>query len=80
MEPSSIHIAEKLLNIGGTAGVLYVAIYYLVRTLKSQYDDRILTLEKRSDKCEEDRKSLHQEIRAMQSEQLRLIERIAKVD
>jgi hypothetical protein len=80
MEPSSIHIVEKLLNIGGTAGVLYVAIYYLVRTLKSQYDDRILALEKRSDKCEEDRRALHQEIRQMQVEQMRLIERIARVD
>lgn len=76
-EPGTLHIAEKLLNIGGTAGILYIAIWFLVKTLKSQYENRIGTLETRSDKCEEDRRTMHQEIRAIQEAALaRQVERV----
>jgi hypothetical protein len=71
---ASAHVVEKLLNIGGTAGVLYVAIYFLVRTLKDQYEGRISALEVRSDKCEQDRRSMHEEIRSMQEDRIRAME------
>lgn len=77
-DPTSIHLVEKLLNIGGTAGVLYVAIWFLVKTLKGQYDNRINALELRSDKCEEDRRSMHQEIRAIQVERIGILERLLR--
>lgn len=71
---SSAHIVEKLLNLGGTAGVLYVAIYFLVRTLKGQYEGRITALEVRSDKCEDDRRAMHQEIRQIQDQRVKAME------
>jgi uncharacterized protein YeeX (DUF496 family) len=71
---TSAHVVEKLLNIGGTAGILYVAIYFLVRTLKDQYEGRISALEVRSDKCEQDRRSMHEEIRSMQEDRIRAME------
>jgi len=71
---ATTHLVEKLLNIGGTAGVLYVAIYFLVRTLKSQYEGRITALEVRSDNCEADRRAMHQEIRLIQDSRIKAME------
>ena len=75
---TSAHVIEKLLNIGGTAGILYVAIYFLVRTLKEQYESRISALEVRSDKCEQDRRAMHQEIRLIQQERIGALERVLR--
>ncbi|WP_396275075.1 hypothetical protein [Hyphomonas sp.] len=75
---TSAHVVEKLLNIGGTAGILYVAIYFLVRTLKDQYESRISALEVRSDHCEQDRRSMHQEIRLIQQERIGALERVLR--
>ena len=75
---TSAHVVEKLLNIGGTAGVLYVAIYFLVRTLKDQYEGRISALEVRSDRCEEDRRSMHQEIRVIQQDWIGALDRVLR--
>lgn len=84
-DPASFHIVEKLLNIGGTAGVLYIAIWFLVKTLKGQYEGRITTLETRSDQCEQDRRAMHQEIRSMQesavqrqAERINILEQLLK--
>lgn len=77
-DSTSIHLVEKLINLGGTAGILYVAIWFLVRTLKDQYENRIGTLETRSDQCEQDRRAMHQEIRAIQSERIGILERLLK--
>jgi len=70
---ATAHFVEKLLNIGGTAGVLYIAIWFLVRTLKEQYENRITALEVRSDKCEQDRAQIHKEVRVVQSEQIKIL-------
>jgi ABC-type nickel/cobalt efflux system permease component RcnA len=67
-------IVEKLLSIGGTAGVLYIAIWFLVKTLKEQYENRITTLEHRSDVCEEDRQHINQRIHDIQTQQITSLE------
>ena len=76
MTDESIHIVEKLLNIGGTAGVLYVAIWFLVKTLKSQYENRIVVLEKRSDACEIDRQQMSQQIHEIQTQRVATLEKM----
>lgn len=76
MTDSSMVLAEKLLNIGGTAGVLYVAIWFLVKTLKGQYESRIVSLEKRSDLCEADRASMGQKIHDLQAQHVVALERM----
>lgn len=76
MTPEAIAIAEKLSTMGGTALMLFLATYYLARTLKSQYDDRIKTLEKRSDACETDRKELSRLIHQIQNERIGILERL----
>lgn len=73
--PESASLALKLLEIGGQAGVLYVAIWFLVRILKAQYDSRIDALEKRSDECEMDRRSMHESIHQMQQDRINLLEK-----
>lgn len=67
-------IVEKLLSIGGTAGVLYIAIWFLVKTLKEQYENRITTLERRSDVCEEDRQRMSQRIHDIQTQRVTSLE------
>lgn len=76
--PETVTFMMKLLEIGGQAGVLYVAIWFLVRILKAQYDSRIDALEKRSDECEMDRRSMHEKIHTMQQERITLLEEILK--
>lgn len=68
----------KLVDIFGQAGILYIAIWFLVRILKTQYDQRIDTLEKRSDECETDRRSMHEQIHAMQQDRIKLLEQLLK--
>jgi hypothetical protein len=70
MSPEAFSIIEKLSTMGGQAGILFAAVYYLARTLKTQYDSRIESLERRSSECEKDRIAMHGEIRAMQTSQL----------
>ena len=53
---------NKLLELGGQAGILWVAILYLTKTLKEAYETRIEALEKASDKCETDRIRLQNQI------------------
>lgn len=79
-DPTGAHVIEKLLNIGGTAGVLYVAIWFLVRTLKEQYENRITALESRSDKCEQDRAQIHREVRSVQAEQISILRDLIRQD
>lgn len=76
--PETASIIGRLLEIGGQAGILYVAIWFLVRILKTQYDDRINALEKRSDECEADRRSMHEQIHGMQQNRIDLLEGILK--
>lgn len=72
---------QDLLTIGGQAGVLWVALYYLLKVLKSQYDVRITVLESRSDRCDEDRKILHSQMHALEREHTAALERwIDKLD
>ena len=56
MDPSQI---TELLKIGGNAGVLWVACWFLVKTLKVQYEGRIEALENAAKACEADRQQLH---------------------
>jgi hypothetical protein len=42
----------------GTPGLLIASVYYVVKELKRQYDDRISALERRSEECEKDRVAL----------------------
>ncbi len=56
MNPETI---GNLLEVAGTAGVLWVACFWLVRTIKDQYEKRIAALERSAALCEEDRKELH---------------------
>lgn len=78
MTPEAVSIMDRLLEIGGQAGILYLAIWFLVRLLKTQYDSRITALEKRSDECEMDRVALHSQIHSMQSERIKLLEDMIK--
>jgi outer membrane murein-binding lipoprotein Lpp len=85
MTPEALAIVEKLSTMGGTAMLLFLATYYLARTLKGQYDARITTLESRSDQCEKDRREMHNEIRAMQdaavhrqAERINILEQLLK--
>lgn len=76
MTPEVITIAEKLGASASSALMLFLATYYLARTLKSQYDDRIKTLEKRSDVCESDRKELSRRVHDIQQERIGLLEKL----
>lgn len=73
-------IIKELFSIGGQAGVLCVALYFALKTLKAQYEARICALEKRSDMCEEDRQNLHGQIQALQSDRITLLESLLKQD
>ena len=70
------NVATWLLQVGGQAGVLYVAIWFLVRALKDGYDSRIGSLEQRSGECEQDRMKLHEQIHTMQTSRIRLLEKL----
>lgn len=72
--PPEQHIVEKLLELGGQAGLLWLAIWFLVRTLKDQYDARISALEGKSEECERDRQALHAQIHELQGQRIELLE------
>lgn len=78
MTPEALAIAEKLSTMGGTALMLFLATYYLARTLKGQYDSRITSLEKRSEECERHRLELGKEIRQMQNERIGILEKLVE--
>ena len=59
MDPA---LLDTILKVGGQAAVLWVAIFYLARGMKKQYEDRIVALEKSSDECNRDRIELHRRI------------------
>ncbi|MEM9235204.1 MAG: hypothetical protein AAGB14_00395 [Verrucomicrobiota bacterium] len=65
MDPN---LVEKILEISGQAGLLWLALFFLVRTLKEQYEKRIDALEKAAQACEEDRRALHEKIQEILSE------------
>jgi hypothetical protein len=75
MSPEFVPIIEKLAEQGVTAAMLFAAVYYLSRTLKVQYEARIISLEERSAACEAHRLELGREIRTMQNERINLLER-----
>lgn len=76
MTTDMITLAERLLSMGGQAGMLLLATYYLARVLKGQYEARISELERRSEQCEEHRLQLGQEIRAIQDNRIAILERL----
>lgn len=78
MSPELVTIIERLADQATTALLLFVAVYYLARMLKGQYDARITTLEKRSDACELDRKELGRRIHDMQQERIGILETLLK--
>jgi hypothetical protein len=73
--PETFHLVPKLIDLFGQAGVLYVAIWFLMKMVKGQYDSRITALETLSAACEKDRKTLHEHIQKMQSERIILLEK-----
>lgn len=72
-------ILGRAIDIGGTAGVLYVAIWFLVRTLKEQYDKRVGALEVAVAECDRDRRELHKQIDEIRSRQIEDLKQTAKV-
>lgn len=70
MDPVAISVLEKVAEQGVVAAMLFVCVYFLSRTLKSQYDDRIKSVETRSSECEKDRIEMRREIRQIQSERI----------
>lgn len=81
MNPETIALVEKLGTPAVQIGMLALFVYYLARTLRSQYEARIddcnkrvTHLEERSNKCEEDRAKMHREIRAIQAERIGILE------
>lgn len=76
MTTDMITLAERLLSMGGQAGMLLLATYYLARILKGQYEARISELERRSEQCEEHRLQLGREIRAIQDNRIAILERL----
>ena len=76
MSPEVLSLIEKLGTMGGTAGMLLIATYYLARVLKGQYEARITHLEKRSDDCESDRREMHRAIHQMQTERIGILEKL----
>lgn len=75
MDPEFVPFFGKLAEQGLTAAMLFAAVYYLSRTLKVQYEARIISLEERSAACEAHRLELGREIRTMQNERINLLER-----
>ena len=76
MTTDMISLAERLLSVGGQAGMLLLATYYLARVLKGQYEARISELERRSEQCEEHRLQLGREIRSIQDNRIAILERL----
>jgi len=52
-------ILAKILENGVTGGALFGCCWWLVRSLKEQYDKRIDALEAVAKECSEDRRALH---------------------
>jgi hypothetical protein len=75
MTPEFVPLIEKLAEQGLTALMLFLAVYYLSRTLKVQYEARIISLEERSAACENHRMELGREIRTIQTDRINLLER-----
>lgn len=69
-------VVKELIAIGGQAAVFWVALYYLLKILKQEYDARIGSLEHRSDKCEEDRVKLRDQMSSLQSDRINLLEKL----
>lgn len=78
MSPELTSILGRLADQGTSALLLFVAVWYLARVLKGQYDARITTLEKRSDVCETDRKEMGRRIHDMQQERIGILEKLLK--
>lgn len=81
MSPELIPLIEKLGTMTGQAGMLMLAVYFLGRTLKSQYEGRITALEGHVVRCDEDRIKLREEIRCIQNERIgKQDQRIGKLE
>lgn len=78
MTPETIALLEKLGTPAAQVGMLALFVYYLATTLRRQYEARITALEQRSDKCEQDRRSMHQEIRLIQQDRIGALERVLR--
>lgn len=78
MSPEFVTIIQRLADQATTALLLFLAVYWLARILKAQYDSRIANLEKRSDICESDRKELSRRVHDIQQERIGLLERLLK--
>lgn len=52
----------ELIQTGGTVAILWGAVWFMARTLREQYEDRITKLEEAVRDCERDREKLHAEI------------------
>lgn len=78
MSPELIAILERLGDQATSALLLFVAVYYLARMLKGQYDARITHLEQRCDLCESDRKELSKRIDDLQQERIGILEKLLK--
>lgn len=70
MTSESISIIQKLLETGGIAGLLVLAVWFLAKLLIKQTEYRITNLEQRSNACEQDRATLHQTITALQESRI----------
>tara|TARA_R110000764_G_scaffold227597_2_gene317786 strand:- start:4998 stop:5237 length:240 start_codon:yes stop_codon:yes gene_type:complete len=68
-------LLPEILKIGGQAGVLWVALFYLSKTIKGQYETRIAALESANKQQELDKMALHARIEDIL---LRQIERWSK--
>lgn len=55
-------ILLELLKVGGQAGILWVALFYMSKTIKGQYEARIEVLEEANKRHEEDKMKLHERI------------------
>ncbi|MEY3293177.1 MAG: hypothetical protein RJB12_948 [Pseudomonadota bacterium] len=76
MSPETVMLIEKLGTPAAQVGMLALFVYYLATTLRRQYEARITALELRSDKCEDDRRRMHEEIRMIQQDRIGALERV----
>lgn len=63
-------ILNQILELGGQAGILWVALFFLVKNMKLQYETRITALETSAAACERDRFELHRKIEEILRDQL----------
>lgn len=65
-------ILKSLIEVFGIGGVLIIAVKYLARKLNEQYEARIKALESASERCENDRVDLRNQLTQVLLDQLEL--------